>query len=198
LSLGEGHALAVTADGDVVSWGAGTAGQVGCGSLGDADGDIINDFRKMAKGGRRYLRVKTKLVSAGGWHSLALDEDGTVWSWGGDGGPAIGLGEYQKGFRRSLVPPELFVEAEKRASDEGEKPALDDDEKKKEEEKEKELSEEGALEEKTTDTAAERKNVFELEEYPWVLPQRVSGLPKDVVRVRFPHLIIAHTKSSCR
>ncbi|XP_023758647.1 ultraviolet-B receptor UVR8 [Lactuca sativa] len=78
IAAGEAHTLALTADGDVYSWGRGTFGRLGNGSEVDQFFPVKIEFSLTDK------RDKVKIVgiSAGAYHSLALADDGSVWSWG--------------------------------------------------------------------------------------------------------------------
>ena len=76
VSAGAAHALLLTADGKVRSFGANWFGQLGRNNR-DADpapGLVV--FPMMAEGKRIVA------IAAGGYHSLALDEDGNVYAWG--------------------------------------------------------------------------------------------------------------------
>ncbi len=65
------HALAVTTDGNVWSWGWGLYGQLGNGHIGDlTSATQVSGLPAVDK------------VAAGDYHSLALASDGTVWAWG--------------------------------------------------------------------------------------------------------------------
>jgi len=84
LSAGDLHSLALTAGGNVWSWG-----QVVCGQLGHGDEQIQHQPKKIeAFAGQRVVAV-----SAGLTHSLALTADGSVWSWGEGAGAYLGHGE---------------------------------------------------------------------------------------------------------
>nr|GEV70481.1 ultraviolet-B receptor UVR8 [Tanacetum cinerariifolium] len=76
ISAGEAHTLALTGDGSVYSWGRGTFGRLGTGSEHDRLFPIKVGF------GSDPHRVKIVGVAAGAYHSLALSDDGSVWSWG--------------------------------------------------------------------------------------------------------------------
>lgn len=71
VSLGIGHALALDGSGQVWSWGANAAGQLGQGDLAE---------RQQAR--RVPLPHGVVAVAAGATHSLALDERGRLWGWG--------------------------------------------------------------------------------------------------------------------
>ncbi|CAH1429339.1 unnamed protein product [Lactuca virosa] len=78
IAAGEAHTLALTADGDVYSWGRGTFGRLGNGSEVDQFFPVKIEFNLTDK------RDKVKIVgiSAGAYHSLALADDSSVWGWG--------------------------------------------------------------------------------------------------------------------
>lgn len=73
VSAGFEHALGLTRDGRVLSWGRGYRHKLGDGTVRDryAPGPV------RLPGDRRFTAV-----AAGQWHSLAIDSDGGVWSWG--------------------------------------------------------------------------------------------------------------------
>ena len=85
-----GHSLALKSGGTVWAWGDGVSGELGNGSHGlnyfsaypvqviaDTEGGVLTDV---------------KSISAGQSFSLALKNDGTVWSWGSNGNGALGNG----------------------------------------------------------------------------------------------------------
>ena len=83
----EDHSIATTADGAVWSWGAGGGGRLG---HGDQQRQLLPK-KVEALAGQRVVAV-----SAGGYHSLTLTADGSVWSWGvGDWGE-LGHGDTQE------------------------------------------------------------------------------------------------------
>ena len=86
VSAGDGHSIALTADGAVWSWGGGDYGKLG---HGDRQWQLLPK-KVEALAGRRVVAV-----SAGGPHSLTLTADGAVlsWGWGGDG--RLGHGDWQ-------------------------------------------------------------------------------------------------------
>lgn len=71
VSLGMGHALALDGAGQVWSWGANAAGQLG-------QGDVAESVQAR----RVTLPHAAVAVAAGATHSLALDERGRLWGWG--------------------------------------------------------------------------------------------------------------------
>ncbi|GLT85443.1 hypothetical protein SLE2022_036330 [Rubroshorea leprosula] len=74
VAAGEAHTLALTGDGRVFSWGRGMFGRLGTGSEAD------ELFPVEVKFGNSELKFVA--VAAGAYHSLALADDGSVWSWG--------------------------------------------------------------------------------------------------------------------
>jgi len=83
VSGGVYHSLALLDDGTVRAWGQGTSGQLGSGAFeaNPVTSPVPVDTTKWAAGRR------VTAIAAGGFHSLALLDDGTVWAWGlgGDG-----------------------------------------------------------------------------------------------------------------
>lgn len=72
LAAGWGHSLALDGNGRVWGWGSNTYRQ-----LGVVSGDT-SVYRPVALTGLPRIQA----VAAGGYHSLALAADGTVWAWG--------------------------------------------------------------------------------------------------------------------
>ena len=73
VSAGQSHSLAVGSDGNLYTWGGNQYGQLG-------DGTTTNRTAATmvaAPAGKRFVQV-----AAGSAHSMALDRDGTVWTWG--------------------------------------------------------------------------------------------------------------------
>jgi alpha-tubulin suppressor-like RCC1 family protein len=76
VAAGESHSIALASDGTVYTWGRNTHGQLG-------DGTNISSNVPVAVNTGGVLSGKTILqVAAGGFHSIALASDGTVYTWG--------------------------------------------------------------------------------------------------------------------
>jgi len=83
ISAGRRHTMAIRTNGDLFGWGSDLEGQ-----LGD-DGSIGNSYNSP------ILAVTTGAwadVSAGGYHTLAIKTDGTLWAWGEDVHGQVGFG----------------------------------------------------------------------------------------------------------
>ncbi len=76
VSAGQVHSLALDSDGNAWAWGYNGDGQLGNGSTLTS---WVPVEVEMPTG------VSFKQVSAGGYHSLALDGDGNAWAWGNNG-----------------------------------------------------------------------------------------------------------------
>lgn len=96
-SVGWGHVLALTKDGDLWSWGCNMYGQVGSGQ---ADKDAIHQPVKIEGIG------KIAAASAGFRHSLALNTEGKLYAWGHNYFGELGIGgEFDESIH--AVPTEV-------------------------------------------------------------------------------------------
>ncbi|NDI35183.1 S-layer homology domain-containing protein [Chengkuizengella sediminis] len=83
ISLGDNHTVALDSEGKVYTWGNNEFGQLG---LGDGVGEEINRPQKVEN-----LSGKTIIqVSAGASHTVALDSEGTVFTWGNNSTGQLG------------------------------------------------------------------------------------------------------------
>ncbi|XP_047573907.1 probable E3 ubiquitin-protein ligase HERC6 isoform X1 [Lutra lutra] len=85
VSCGKEHSLAVCYKGRVFAWGAGSEGQLGIGEFKE-----INLIPTKIK---TLTDIKIIQVSCGHHHSLALSEDGRLFSWGSNSHGQLGLGK---------------------------------------------------------------------------------------------------------
>ena len=76
VAAGEAHTLALTGNGELYSWGRGTFGRLGTGR----EADVHVPTVAAPAAGRQ--RPRFTAVAAGAYHSLALDDEGSLWSWG--------------------------------------------------------------------------------------------------------------------
>ncbi|XP_036038711.1 probable E3 ubiquitin-protein ligase HERC6 isoform X2 [Onychomys torridus] len=85
VSCGKEHSMAVCHKGRVFAWGAGSEGQLG---IGEFKGINLTPMKIKALAGIKIIQV-----SCGHYHSLALSEDGQVFSWGSNSQGQLGLGK---------------------------------------------------------------------------------------------------------
>ena len=85
VSAGGEHSLALTADGSVWSWGAGSHGQLG---HGDTQGQWQPKKVETLAGQSNIA------VSAGGDHNIALTADGAIFTWGEGYAGRLGHGNH--------------------------------------------------------------------------------------------------------
>lgn len=88
VAAGFEHSLALKEDGTVWAWGNNAFGQLGNNNAG-SEGGSSTPVQVCSKKGEMpghcagYLN-NVVAIAAGGYHSLALKKDGTVWAWGSD------------------------------------------------------------------------------------------------------------------
>ena len=106
ISAGCDFTLVVCESGTVFSFGIGSAGQLGLGNL---YMEILP--REVVRLHPRMTGQAAIAVAAGYVHSLALDEDGRVSSWGGNGDGCLGIGIMCE-FQQSPVLVEMPLDAQ--------------------------------------------------------------------------------------
>jgi len=86
VSAGDGHTVCVTKNGNVYSWGASACGQLGLEGIEsmpkDSEGYPCQPSPCLIK---LLMNVKVKEVACGDAHTIALTNEGKVYSWGGAG-----------------------------------------------------------------------------------------------------------------
>lgn len=91
VAAGGYHSLAVDSDGKVWSWGNFSNGQLGRGVINNTFVNFssqVADSIPIPVNGSPFSSITA--IAAGGSHSLALDSNGTVWSWGYNGYGQLG------------------------------------------------------------------------------------------------------------
>ena len=83
ISAGSCHNLALKSDGTVWAWGDNSSGQLGNGTTDNSTSPVKVSF----PGG-----VTVTAIAAGGYHSLALTSNGTIYAWGYNNTGQIGNG----------------------------------------------------------------------------------------------------------
>ena len=101
VSAGEGHSLALAADGALWSWGEGAWGKLGHGNEQD---------HRQPKKIEAFAGQRVVAVSAGGAHSLALTADNALWSWGDGDDGRLGHGNREG----QLLPKKVEALADQR------------------------------------------------------------------------------------
>jgi hypothetical protein len=94
ISAGWHHSVALTADGTLYAWGHAGSGRLGWGGASSVHQPRPAPVVAGAQGGARLTGITQ--ISAGYAHTLAIDEDGSVWMFGsgynrGDGGGTGGV-----------------------------------------------------------------------------------------------------------
>lgn len=91
ISSGAAHVVALKTDSTLWAWGLNVNGQLANGNPG------MNNVQPLPVGADSYLpyilpKQPWSLIAAGGYQTLALRGDGTVWSWGWNGSGQLGDG----------------------------------------------------------------------------------------------------------
>ena len=87
MALGERHSIALNQDGNLYVWGDNTFGQTGTGILEPIKTPVL-----LSHNNDNQLLNPMVSISAGKFHSVALDRTGTVWTWGRNEWGQIGDG----------------------------------------------------------------------------------------------------------
>lgn len=83
IACGGRHSLAIDINGKVWAWGANYIGQLGDGST---------TQRNSPTAVNNTLLTSARAIACGEYHSLAIDENGKLWAWGGNGEGQLGNG----------------------------------------------------------------------------------------------------------
>lgn len=86
VSVGDDHVLARRADGQLFSWGRNQSGQLGDGSDSSQAAAVLVEFEQ------GQLFNNAVAISAGGAHSCAVDDGGSLWCWGDGSNGKLGNG----------------------------------------------------------------------------------------------------------
>ncbi|KAG7324308.1 hypothetical protein KOW79_012324 [Hemibagrus wyckioides] len=106
LALGTEHAVLLTASGTVYTWGHGSHGQLGHGTL------VSEDEPRAVEA---LWGVPMKSVAAGGWHSACIGVGGDLYVWGWNESGQIGLPS--KGLREESQKDKERIEADKKENE---------------------------------------------------------------------------------
>ena len=86
IAAGRNHTLAVASDGTVYAWGKDNNGQLGLGT------NTFSGIPQQVAGLVTQGGTGSPAISAGGYHSILLMPDGTVWTWGNNDTGQLGDG----------------------------------------------------------------------------------------------------------
>ena len=103
IAVGDDHCIALSASGQVWTWGSGVRGQLGHGwPRNGSSGEHIPKFRVKSHTPRKVQTLKRTVVeiAAGAHHSVALVNAGSVYVWGA--GKQLGLGVFVGDGDRAL------------------------------------------------------------------------------------------------
>lgn len=106
ISAGYNFGLALTRGGQVYAWGSNSYGQIGQNTEYNVKSRAL--LVKDDNGAGQLSNIK--MVSAGGWHALALDQNGKVFSWGLATSGELGDGPNRPVLNRSLLPRAVVSE----------------------------------------------------------------------------------------
>jgi alpha-tubulin suppressor-like RCC1 family protein len=92
VAAGWGHSMALKKDGTVWAWGNNRSGQ-----LGNGDAERTPQSAPVQVNGSKVGVFLSGIVSisCGGWHSVAVAKDGSLWTWGGNSEGQLGNNNIQ-------------------------------------------------------------------------------------------------------
>lgn len=88
ISGGYSHYMALKSDGTVWTWGENYTGQLG----NDTESNSYSPVQVIVPGGTNEYLSGVTSIAAGGYHSLALKNGGTLWAWGENYSTQLGDG----------------------------------------------------------------------------------------------------------
>ncbi|XP_054735336.1 RCC1 domain-containing protein 1 [Anastrepha obliqua] len=100
IQCGFEHALLLSANGDIYSWGNGFRGQLGQDVLRVEETPVLIEA---------LAGVKINFVAAGGWHNAAISAFGDLYTWGFNSNGQLGLRIFKSTISGKLKEPAVFV-----------------------------------------------------------------------------------------
>jgi alpha-tubulin suppressor-like RCC1 family protein len=100
VAAGDDHSLALTAEGDVYSWGRGAWGRLG-------HGDELDCLSPTMLTRTALANSPAVCVAAGKFHSAAVTSDGSVWLWGWGEWGQLGAGDTHNRPTPARLKPEV-------------------------------------------------------------------------------------------
>ncbi|MCL2026187.1 MAG: hypothetical protein FWG92_05215, partial [Leptospirales bacterium] len=105
VAAGYYHTVAIKNDGTLWTWGRNGSGQLGHGTIGSPGSDKNSPVQEI-RGDKDW-----SAVAAGGNHTLAIKNDGTLWAWGNNGYGQLGDGTKDS----SVIPKQVVTDKKWRA-----------------------------------------------------------------------------------
>ncbi|KAF5178792.1 Hect and rld domain-containing e3 ubiquitin protein ligase family member [Thalictrum thalictroides] len=103
VALGSEHSIAITDEGEALSWGAGGSGRLGHGH----QSSILGFLRSSSEFTPRLIKTldghKVKTVSAGLLHSACIDDNGSIFVFGERSLYKLGFGKENNATSPSMI-----------------------------------------------------------------------------------------------
>lgn len=100
LQCGFEHALLLSANGDVYSWGNGFRGQLGHDVLRVEETPMLIEA---------LAGIKINFIAAGGWHSAAISAFGDLYTWGFNSNGQMGIRMFKQASSGTIKQPKVFT-----------------------------------------------------------------------------------------
>ena len=110
VSAGRDHSLAVDKDGNAWAWGSNGYGRLGNNSS-SSYSTLPVRVRDPGDPSNSNKGLNVMQVSAGDWHSLAVDKDGNTWAWGRNDYGQLGNGQISSSWDAYPVPQKVLLDA---------------------------------------------------------------------------------------
>ncbi|MDZ4286304.1 MAG: choice-of-anchor D domain-containing protein, partial [Prosthecobacter sp.] len=108
LAIGATHTVVMTNSGGVWTWGDGTTGQLGTGTVLPYKENLSHIKKTAASITSKFGTSRIIQIAAGSFHTLALDNAGNVWSWGRGAEGQLGHGTSVLKSAPTKISPAIF------------------------------------------------------------------------------------------
>lgn len=102
-ALGSEHSIAITDNGETLSWGSGGSGRLGHGHQRSVLGFSMSTSEYVPRLIKKLEGVKVKSIAAGMLHSACIDENGTVFVFGEKAVERLSLGQAKNATTPSVI-----------------------------------------------------------------------------------------------
>ena len=109
VSAGRDHSLAVDKDGNTWAWGDNWSGQLGNSTNTNTSNPTLVPKQVLLNPNDANTGLKAMQISAGYWHSLAIDTNGHTWAWGYNYHGEIGSSANNGTFNPNPVPKQILL-----------------------------------------------------------------------------------------